>query len=88
MFYQLKTLAVQEMVDFNSMVYNNLLPANIMLYFQKVNASHYHNIRKKNCNFKIRFSRNTKKAECIRVKGSKMWNYLSTDIKLCNSIFF
>ena len=50
MFYKLKTLVVQDMVDFNSMVfmykvYNNLLPANIMLYFQKVNASHYYNIR-------------------------------------------
>ena len=34
---------VQDMVDFNSIVfmykvYNNLLPANIMLYFQKVIA--------------------------------------------------
>ena len=92
MFYQLKTLAVQDMVDFNSMVfmykvYNNLLPANIMLYFQKVNASHYHKMRMKNCNFKIRFSRTTKKAECISVKGPKMWNDLSADIKLCNSIY-
>ena len=48
------------------------LPANIILYFQKVNASHYHNIRMNNCNFKIRFSRTTKKAECINVKGPKM----------------
>ena len=58
MFYQLKTLTVQDMVDFNSInklmykVYNNLLPANIMLYFQKVNTSHYHNIHMRNCNFK------------------------------------
>ena len=60
MFYQLKTLVV----DFNNMVFmykefNNLLPTNIMLYFQKVSASHYHNIRMKNCNFKIRISRTT-----------------------------
>ena len=67
-------------------VYNNLLAANIMLYFQKVNASYYHNIRMKNCNFKIRFSRTTKKADCISVKGPKMWNDLPADIKLCNSI--
>ena len=69
-FYQLKTLAVQDMVNFNSMVfmykvYNSLLPANILLYFQKVNASHNHNIRKKNCNFKIRYSRTTKKSGAI-----------------------
>ena len=92
MFYQLNTLAVQDMVDFNSMVfmykvYNNLLPANIMLCYQKVNASQYHNIRMKNCNFKIRFSRTTKKAECISIKGPKMWNDLPADIKLCNSIY-
>ena len=92
MFYQLNTLAIQDMVDFNSMVfvykvYNNLLPANIMLYYQKVNASHYHNTRMKNCNFQIRFSRTTKKAECISIKGPKMWNDLPADIKLCNSIY-
>ena len=49
--------------------------------------SYYHNIRMKNCNFKIRFSRTTKKAECISVKGPKMWNDLSADIKLCNLIY-
>ena len=92
MFYQLKTLVVQDMVDFNSMVFmykidNTLLPANIMLYFQKVNASHYHNICMKNCNFKIRFSRTTNKAESISVKRPKMWNDLPDDIKLCNSIY-
>ena len=78
-FYQLKTLAVQDMVNFNSMmfmykVYNSLLPANILLYFQKVNASHYHNVRKNNSNFKIRFSRTAKKSDCISVKGPKIWN--------------
>ena len=92
MFYQLNTLAIQDMVDFNSMVfmykvYNNLLPANIMLYYQKVNASQYHNIRMKNCNLKIRFSRTTKKAECISIKGPKMWNARPADIKLRNSIY-
>ena len=91
-FYQLKTLAVQDMVNFNSMVfmykvYNSLLPANILLYFQKVNASHNHNIHKKNCNFKIRYSRTTKKSDCISVKGPKIWNDLCDDIKLCNSIY-
>ena len=91
-FYQLKTLAVQDMVNFNSMVfmykvYNSLLPANILLYFQKVNASHNHNICKKNCNFKIRYSRTTKKSDCISVKGPKIWNDLCDDIKLCNSIY-
>ena len=52
-------------------VYNNLLPTNIMLYFQKVNVSHHNNICMKNFNLKIRFSRPTKKAECISVKGTK-----------------
>ena len=75
-------------MNFNSIVfmykvYNSLLPANILLYFQKVNASHNHNIRNKNCNFKKRF-RTTKKSDCISVKGPKIWNDLY-DIKLCNS---
>ena len=65
-------------------IYNKLLPANTMSYFKNTNACHNHNVRKKNCNFKIRLSRTTKKSECISVKGPpKMWNDLSADIKLC-----
>ncbi len=41
----------------------------------------------KNCNFKIKFSRTTKKSECISVKGPKMWNDIPADIKLCKSMF-
>ena len=41
----------------------------------------------KNCNYKIRFSRTTQKSECISVKGPKLWNDLSADIKLCKSTF-
>ena len=68
-------------------VYNKLLPANIMSYFKKINAYHNHNVRMKNCNFKIKFSRTNKKSECISVKGPKMWNDLPADIKLCKSMF-
>ena len=41
----------------------------------------------KNCNFRIKFSRTTKKSECISVKGPKMWNDIPVDIKLCKSMF-
>ena len=41
----------------------------------------------KNCNFKIKLSRTTKKSECIRVKGPKMWNDMTADIKVCKSMF-
>ena len=41
----------------------------------------------KKCNFKIKFSRTTKKFECISVNGSKMWKDIPADIKLCKSIF-
>ena len=90
LFYLLKRL--HDMVNFKSMVfmykvYNKLLPANIMSYFQKINACHNHNVRMKNCNFKIKFSRTTKKSECISVKGPKMWNDMPADIKLCKSMF-
>ena len=92
LFYQLKSLNIHDMVNFKSMVfmyrvYNKLLPANIMSYFKKINACHNHNVRMKNCNFKIKFSRTNKKSECISVKGPKMWNDLPADIKLCKSMF-
>ena len=66
LFYQLKTLNVNDMVTFKSMVfmykvYNKLLPANIMSYFKTINVCHNHNVRMKSCNFKIKFSRTTKK---------------------------
>ena len=41
----------------------------------------------KKCNFKIKFSRTTKKYECISVKEPKMWNEIPADIKLCKSMF-
>ena len=92
LFYQLKSLNIHDMVNFKCMVfmyreYNKLLPANIMSYFKKINACHNHNVRMKNCNFKIKFSRTNKKSECISVKGPKMWNDLPADIKLCKSMF-
>ena len=46
-----------------------------------------HHKRMQNCNFKIKFSRTTKKSECISVKGPKMWNDIPADIKLCKSMF-
>ena len=92
LFYQLKTLNIHGMVNFKNMVfmykvYNKLLPANIMSYFKTINTCHNHNVRMKNCNFKIKFSRTTKKSECISVKGPKMWNDIPADIKLCKSMF-
>ena len=77
------------MVNFKCKIYNKLLPANSMSYFKKINTCHNHNGRMKNCNFKITFSRTTKKSECgpISVKGPKMWNDMPADIKVCKSVF-
>ena len=64
------------MVNFKNMVYkvyNKLLPADIMSYFKTINACHNHNARMKNCNFSV--------------KGTKMWNDISGDIKLYKSKF-
>ena len=66
---------------------NKLLPANIMSYIKTINACHNHNVRMEYYNFKIKFSRTTKKSECIRVKGPKMWNDIPADIKLCKAMF-
>ena len=80
------------MVNFKNMVfmykvYNKLLHDNIMSYFKTINTCHNHNVRMKNCNFKIKFSRTTKKSECISVKRPKMWNDIPADVKLCKSMF-
>ena len=92
LFYQLKTLNVHDIVNFKCMVfmykiYNKLLPANVMSYFKTINACHNHNVCMKTRNFKIKFSRTTKKSECISVKGPKMWNEMPAYIKVCKSMF-
>ncbi len=57
-----------------------------MSHFKTINTCHNHNVRMKNYNFKIKFSRTIKKFECISVKGPKMWNDMPADIKLCESM--
>ena len=61
-------------------VSNNVLTANLLSYFKKVNESHDHNTvlltlsvtRKNKNNVNISFARTTKKI----CKGSKIWNAL------------
>ena len=66
--------------------FHNLLPTNLMSYFQKVNDSHNHNTRNNTLSFKVRYRRTSKKAFSICVKGSKMWNALSPNIKLSRNV--
>ena len=87
LFYQLRSLNVFDIIDLNSLVFmykafHNLLPTNLLSYFKKVNDSHNHNIRNNTLSFKVRFRRTSKKALSICIKGCKMWNALSPDIKL------
>ena len=89
LFYQLRSLNVFDIIDLNSLVFmykafhNSLgLPANLLSYFKNVN----HNTRNNNLNFKVRYRRTTRKALSICVKGSKMWNSLSRDIKLSRNV--
>ena len=89
-FYQLNTLCLPDMVNFNSMVFmykvfNNSLPNNLLVYFKKVYDCHQHNTRKNNVNFKIRFSRITMKATSLCMKAPTMWNELCNSVKLCSS---
>ena len=73
-------------VCFNTMyeASNNLLTANLLSHFKKVNESHDHNTRKNKNNFNIRFARTTKKAASISVKGPKIWDTLKAEVKLCS----
>ena len=94
LFYHLKTLNIHDVVNFRNMVfmykvYKKLLSANIISHFKTINACHNHNVRMKNVNFKIKikFSRTTKKFECISVNGPKIWNDIPADIIVCKSMF-
>ena len=77
--------------NYNSLVFmykafHNSLPANLLSYFKKVNGSHNHGTRNNHLNFKVRYRRTTKKALSICVRGSKMWNSLSPDVKLTRNV--
>ena len=54
-------------------VSNNLLTANLLSHFKKVNESHYHNTGKNKNNFNIRFARTTKRS--CKYKGAKVMEY-------------
>ena len=87
LFYQLRSFNVFDIIALNSLVFmykafHNLLPTHLLSYFKKVNDSHNHNTRNNTLSFKVRFRRTSKKALSICIKGSKMWNALSPDIKL------
>ena len=91
LFYQLRSLNVFDTIDFNSLVFMckafyNLLPTSLLSYFKKVNDSHNHNTRNNTLSFKVRYRRTSKKALSICVKGTKMWNALSSDIKLSRNV--
>ena len=79
--YQFKTLCLPDLVNFNSMVFmykvfNNSLPNKLLVYFKNVYDCHQHNTRKKNVNFKIRFSRTTMKATslCMKAPHAILWS--------------
>ena len=91
LFYQLRSLNVFDIIDLNSLVFmykafHISLPANLLSYCKQVNGSHNHGTRNNNLNFKVRYRRTTKKALSICVRGSKMWNSLSPDIKLSRNV--
>ena len=79
-----RSLNVFDTIDFNSLVFmykafHNLLPTNLLSYFKKVNDSHNHNTRNNTLSFKVRYRRTS-------MKGTKMWNALSSDIKLSRNV--
>ena len=60
--------------------FHSLLPTHLLSYFKKVNDSHNHNTINNTLSFKV--EEVLKKTLSMCVKGSKMWNALSQDIKL------
>ena len=92
LFYQLRSLNVCDIIDLSSLVFmykafHNLLPTNLMSYFQKVNDSQNQNTRNNTPSFEVRYCRTSKKkALSICVKVSKMWNALSPNIILSRNV--
>ena len=66
--------------------FHNLLPTNVLSYFEKVNDSHNHHTRNSTLSFKVGYRRTSKKALSICFKGSKMGNAVSPDIKLSRNV--
>ena len=69
-------------------VSNNLLTANLVSHFKKVNESHDHNTRKNNNNFNIRFARTTKKSCKYKCKGAKVMECTKYGGKLVQQLYF
>ena len=61
--------------------YNDMLPYNLQMYFEKSNCRrHIH------C-FKHKCVRTTKKQHCIFYCGVKFWNPLDDNLTMCNTVY-
>ena len=86
-----RSLNIFDIIYLNGLVFmykafHNVLPTIVLSYFKKVNDSHNHNTRNNNLSFNVRYRRTSKKALSMCVKGSKMWNAPSPDIKLRRNV--
>ena len=61
--------------------YNNMLPYNLQIYFEKSNC------RKQIHSFKQKFVHTTKKQHCISYCGVKLWNSSDDNLKMCNTVY-
>ena len=61
--------------------YNDMLPYNLQIYFEKSNCR-----RQIQC-FKQKFVRTTKKQHCISYCGVKFWNSLDDNLQMRNTVY-
>ena len=59
--------------------YTNDLPYNLQSYFAINNANNDYSLRSTN-KFKIKYTRTSLKANCVSVKGPKLWNDLPNSV--------
>ena len=67
--------------------YKNQLTNNLLEHFHKVNEIHYHNVRRNNVNFKIRYCRTSQKRFTMCVIVSRLWNDMCTGLKMGNTVY-
>ena len=61
--------------------YNDILPYNLQIYFEKSNFRRQIHCFKQNC------VRTTKKQHCISYCGVKFRNSLDDNLKMCNTVY-
>ena len=84
LFSEMHTLKFLDIVKYKSVLvmfkaYTNTLPYNLQSYFSKNNVDENYSLRSVD-KFKIKYTRTSLKANCVTVRGPKLWNDLPKSV--------